>query len=473
MKLGKPGWLSALLTQAVDVHVPERVLRREGAQLLSARARARVWLREGMRESGLLFGTPRARGDASPSPQTASEELLFLAVIRSFADLALDLAVITGAPAGPRTDQLLVLFASLVGAFPEAQEISRRIGPPTFQPVPRRVQQRIEEALELRAMSLAGDPAYGLVLHNGAVYVDAQTFGRQAIDYFSRGVFRPAAAQRRHAAGSRRKALMVDVLAALACAERQPSYPTRRAILRQIEDLRLPHDVSDPLRSRVKRYFERRPRSGQVVKGIRAYETRRFLLQQALLAARVDGRTSPEERAFLEGLAAALGFHVDEVQRIEVEVAEFYARNRHLVDVFTVSAAAGVMGEEVVDAMQTAVEKNFHRLMREIRETGELSVLLSRVARGQTLTRDEQKRMRAQLIDVAKAIPALAIFAAPGGVLLLIALAKVLPFSLLPSAFTDDADADGGDDEWAPGTEKSPGQSTAASEPRPGGRSRS
>lgn len=43
--------------------------------------------------------------------------------------------------------------------------------------------------------------------------------------------------------------------------------------------------------------------------------------------------------------------------------------------------------------------------------------------------------MRQELIDLAKAIPALAIFAAPGGLLLLAALAKVLPFSLLPSAF--------------------------------------
>ncbi|WNZ63602.1 hypothetical protein QEG98_07750 [Myxococcus sp. MxC21-1] len=47
--------------------------------------------------------------------------------------------------------------------------------------------------------------------------------------------------------------------------------------------------------------------------------------------------------------------------------------------------------------------------------------------------------MRAQLVDVAKAIPALAIFAAPGGILLLAALGKVLPFSLLPSAFQEAA----------------------------------
>ena len=43
--------------------------------------------------------------------------------------------------------------------------------------------------------------------------------------------------------------------------------------------------------------------------------------------------------------------------------------------------------------------------------------------------------MKAQLIDLAKAVPALAIFAAPGGLLLLPLLAKLLPFNVLPSAW--------------------------------------
>jgi hypothetical protein len=119
-------------------------------------------------------------------------------------------------------------------------------------------------------------------------------------------------------------------------------------------------------------------------------------------------------------------------------MAEFYAKNLSVVDVFRVAAGAGKMGEEVVASIQQALEKNFSRLMREVRETGELSVLLTRAARGQTLTREERRKVRAQLIDVAKAIPALAIFAAPGGILLLIALAKVLPFNILPSAFQEE-----------------------------------
>jgi hypothetical protein len=289
-------------------------------------------------------------------------------------------------------------------------------------------------------MSLSSDPAYGLVLHNGAAYVNALTFGHQALEYFSTGEFMREAAQRRFAWAARRTAVLVEVLAGLACAERHPSFPTRRAILRQIEDLHLPPETSRGLKARVKRSFEKRPSTRELVEGIRSEATRRFLLEQAVLAARVDGRTGEGERSYLLSLTRDLGFDEGELHHVEIEVAEYYARNRSVVDVFTVSAAAVVMGEQLVDSMQSAMEKNFHRLMTEIRETGELSVLLTRAARGQELTPEERRRMRAQLIDVAKAIPALAIFAAPGGLLLLIALAKVLPFSLLPSAFQDEPD---------------------------------
>ena len=79
---------------------------------------------------------------------------------------------------------------------------------------------------------------------------------------------------------------------------------------------------------------------------------------------------------------------------------------------------------------------------------GELKFLLGRLARGQTLTASERRKMREQLLDLAKALPAVAIFAAPGGVLLLAALAKLLPQSFLPAAFQEPPgrDPDGASD---------------------------
>jgi hypothetical protein len=432
MELGKSGWLSSLLTDEVLKHVPPVAAARP---LRSGRARARHYLRGVLRESGLLYGTPQG---VAPAGGQAAEEVLFLAVLRTLVRIALDIAVLEEAPPGPRREQVLLLLAATTGQLREASEIDRQIVELREWPLHRKLWDQVESSLEKRAMSLSGDPYYGLVLHNGAVYADAQVFGRQAIDYFARASLPLEAATRRYEFAGKQKALLVEVLAALACAERPPSFPSRRAVLRQIEDLGLPKALASTLRSRVKDTFERRPKLQAVVKGVRSADMRRFILEQAILASLVDGQRAPREVAFLKELAQALGTPLDELGRIEVEMAEFYAKNRKVVDVFTVAAGADVMGEELVDSMQRTLEKNFHRLMVEVRHTGELSVLLSRAARGHTLSADERRRMREQLIDIAKAIPALAIFAAPGGILLLVALAKVLPFSLLPTAFQDE-----------------------------------
>ncbi len=81
------------------------------------------------------------------------------------------------------------------------------------------------------------------------------------------------------------------------------------------------------------------------------------------------------------------------------------------------------------------LEHNLHWLRWEAHETAEVYRLWRRARRGTPLSFEERRRVRAQLIDLAKAIPALVVFAAPGGLVLLVVLGKVLPFSLLPSAF--------------------------------------
>jgi uncharacterized membrane protein YebE (DUF533 family) len=445
MDLGKAGWLSSILGEAVAAHagVPTLALSPTLPEGSPGRARARAYLRRTLRASGLLYGTPadnkaqEAEAAAPASPKArAPEEQLFLAVVRTLARMALDIAVLTGAPAGRRQDQLALLFAMLTGEVELAETIDTKLR--RGAEATRRLYGKVEGALARRAISLAGDPVYGLVLHNGALYADAQMFGRQAIDYFSRGRFELKAAQRRIDFAARQKALLVEVLAGLACADREPSPAMRRAILRQVEDLALPDAIEAEVKVAVKKSFEHRLVVRTLVAGVRSYDMKHFIVEQALLASLVDGQRSRGERAFLHELTEALQVPEEEVHQLELQMAEFYAKHRSVVDVFTVTAAAGLMGEDLIARIQEALDKNFHRVMQEVRETGDLAVLLAKAARGVKLTGEERRRMRAQLIDVAKVIPALAIFAAPGGVLLLLALSKVLPFNLLPSAFQDE-----------------------------------
>lgn len=443
MKPTHPGWLFALLTEEVTAHRPAAAIERFAEKLpkSSRRSRARAYLRRVLRDSGLLFGTPAQTVAAAPGK--AAEELLLFAVLRTFARIALDISVLMEAGPAPRREQLLLLFSALLGQVDEVSSISNWVGRPE-QPLPQRSWSRVELALEQRAVSLAGDQVYGLLLHNGATYADAQVYGRQAIDYFARGALPSRAVVRRLQFAARQKALLIEVLAALTSVDRRPGFFARRAIQRQIDNLHLPADLRVRVRKEVRNSFAGRASLEAILQPVRSKDMRRFILEQTILVSLVDGRRGAREVAFIQKLSSILSMTQADLGQIEMEMAEFYARNRSVVDVFKVSAGAGAMGEQIAESIQRAVEKNFHRLIREIRQTGELSVLLTRAARGQKLTQEERKLMRTQLIDIAKAIPALAIFAAPGGMLLLIALAKVLPFSILPSAFQDD---ESGEDE--------------------------
>ena len=55
----------------------------------------------------------------------------------------------------------------------------------------------------------------------------------------------------------------------------------------------------------------------------------------------------------------------------------------------------------------------------------------------ETFTLAQGQNVHDQLMDILKTIPALAIFALPGGGIALPILIRLLPFNLLPSSFDD------------------------------------
>ena len=426
MAFGQSGWFTRLLEQELAEHQPLVDARAPG----SPRARARAHVREVLRDSGLLYGTPEK---VEAAGQLSREEQLSLAVLRTLVRLALDLADISGLGPERRVERITILFAAWSGHLRLAETLQtalRRTGA-----LPRRSVLRLERGLEERAMSLGADPLYGLLLHNGAAYVDAQLFAHLALAAWLHTALGLEQARRRLAVAARQKALLVEVLTALACAERPPTPAARRAILRQVDSLGLHEPVGSLLRARVKQVFRSRPDLDVLVRPVRSLPLRRFILQQTVLASLVEGRRGPAELAFLRALARALRISPEALREIEGEVAEFYAEHRPVLDVFTVTDKAASLGEEWVESMRGSLDDNVRAVLLEARMMGELGVFLGKLAIGQTLTPDERRRMKLELLDLAKAIPALAIFAAPGGLLLLAALAKVLPFSLLPSAF--------------------------------------
>src|ERR1044071_1228606 len=108
------------------------------------------------RGSSCLWRCPSLSGVVSPAPPATGppEELLFRAVVRTLARMALDIASLASAPAGPRREQLLLLFAVLTGQLDEAQAIEEKVR--EGHEAPRRLWSRVEDALERRSMSLSG-----------------------------------------------------------------------------------------------------------------------------------------------------------------------------------------------------------------------------------------------------------------------------------------------------------------------------
>jgi len=80
------------------------------------------------------------------------------------------------------------------------------------------------------------------------------------------------------------------------------------------------------------------------------------------------------------------------------------------------------------------LELNKKRLFHEIRQSRDLMNLISK-STTQDLTDEEWQRLKDQLLDVFKSIPALAIFLLPGGMLLLPLVVKLIP-QIMPSSFS-------------------------------------
>ncbi len=74
-------------------------------------------------------------------------------------------------------------------------------------------------------------------------------------------------------------------------------------------------------------------------------------------------------------------------------------------------------------------------IISEIRESGELLILIQKSLKTE-LTQDEKQKINKQIKDIIKSIPALTIFMIPGGSILLPLILKILPHDLVyPSSF--------------------------------------
>ena len=161
-----------------------------------------------------------------------------------------------------------------------------------------------------------------------------------------------------------------------------------------------------------------------------------YFVEQLILLSLIDNQEAWQERELIEKISLKLELTSEKLEQLYFTVAEFFSVHNERLEFLKINAAARQFQDYMNDKVVKLVKKNVDKIMNEIEETKELSELLLK-ATTKPLTAEEKQKVQEQLIDVAKSIPALAIFALPGGGILLPVLIKVLPFNILPSSFQD------------------------------------
>jgi len=427
-RLFERNWLGPLVEDALAGHVPAQALARLPADLaggsVDPAVAARILVARSLR----------------PRPLAPAERLedAFAEAVRRDVTLVLELGVVRGEPFDPPRARAAIATA-LAGALDQpGRALAVGPGPGSARDVARALRAA---GRELRARFFPpGDPVHGLPLYPGTVAVLRRRIARVAAGQARAGRLEPAALERHRRYAVNELVLLAETLSGLLLTA--GPVDRRAPSVRNKQMARLGLSGAD-LREARRRVAS--PRSPQELAQAAPEAVRPFLLEQLLLAQLRTRLTEDPASLFCHAFAEAAGLDAQAVLAAQVEAAaqsgdhqiwfEAFEEESAPLDWQAVAEAWDSVADTAVDRVSTAVTDNLGALVTEIRETGELGVLLAKASAGQRLSADEKKKIRAQLVDLAKAVPALAIFAAPGGAILLPVLAKLLPFNLLPSAW--------------------------------------
>jgi hypothetical protein len=379
-----------------------------------------------------------------------SDDDAFLDTARDHVALALALAALGPEPLSPERTRAMAaaLLAAALGEPGRAldMKLSRA------EEVPLRFVRRAQRAAEkllLTRFYPPGDPVGGLVLYPGALAVLRRHLARIAMGLHRHAALREDGLERHRAFAERELVLLAEALAGCAESGGASSDATRALRSRQVARLGLRRPAWREARAAVGR-----PRPPDQLADATPERIRPFLLEQLHLALLLSPSPSPGPAHWVEAFAAATELPPEADAAARVEAAARYGDHHAWFEAIgsslppqewaTLANQWEDVADQVVERVSAAVTHNLGAIATELRQTGELGQLLAKATAGKKLTADEKRRVRAQLVDLAKAVPALAIFAAPGGLLLLPLLAKLLPFNMLPSAWEKNGSKNGG-----------------------------
>lgn len=162
---------------------------------------------------------------------------------------------------------------------------------------------------------------------------------------------------------------------------------------------------------------------------------KRFMFDLSALTVYYHGSPSGQEKNYLAELQAFLEITEEERDESMAVVEDFLIRTRNESSFLEDSSAYEKMYASLSSRWVKVLTRNKDKLAKEVSESKDFIRLIKKSAR-EELSPEEKELVKTQFKDIARSIPALAIFMVPGGSLLLPLILKLIP-DLVPTAFRD------------------------------------
>ena len=160
-----------------------------------------------------------------------------------------------------------------------------------------------------------------------------------------------------------------------------------------------------------------------------------YLVDMAVLTVHSDLSAIGEEITYLHKLCNHLKVNHVQMERSIIMIERFVVENNHKITFLQERSSYEQLYGNFSKRWIKILGRNKDKFIEELRESKELIFLVNKSFQHE-LNTEEKEKVKAQFKDLAKSLPALAIFMLPGGLILLPLILKIIP-DLIPSAFKE------------------------------------
>jgi len=178
-----------------------------------------------------------------------------------------------------------------------------------------------------------------------------------------------------------------------------------------------------------------------ILENIKSLNMRKDLLRViykiSIITVLIDNKETDEEKEILKTLRKSFGMKDIEHEMLILEVNNYLSANKEIIYSSSLSKIFTAFEDNITKKITKIVIENKDKIIQQLTETKDMTLLINKKRKGESLTKEENDLVTKNTYDILKTIPALGIFLLPGGAILLPILTKVLPFNILPSAWDD------------------------------------